>query len=62
MPNKSQTSAREDYLKAVYRLSEGTDRLVSTTAIAALLGVRKPSVTGMVKRLAGDGLIEYSPR
>lgn len=61
MPN-SQTSAREDYLKAIHRLSEGSDRLVSTTALAALLGVRKPSVSGMVKRLAGDGLIEYLPR
>jgi len=61
MPNKP-TSAREDYLKAIYRLSEGSDRLVSTTSIAELLKVSKPSVSGMLKRLAEEDLVDHSPR
>lgn len=33
----------------------------STTALAEALGVRPPSVTGMVKRLADQGLLEHTP-
>ncbi len=56
MPN---TSAQEDYLKAIFRLGKGTER-VSTAALASALGVRKPSVTAMMKRLSAEGLVEYS--
>ncbi|MEE8107454.1 MAG: hypothetical protein V3T86_18110, partial [Planctomycetota bacterium] len=64
MPNneaRSQTPAREDYIKAIYRLG-GVDRAVHTTELADMLAVRKPSVTGMLKRLAADGLLDYGPR
>jgi DtxR family Mn-dependent transcriptional regulator len=55
------TSAKEDYLKAIFAL--GPDgRRVFTTELARHLGVRKPSVTAMVKRLAEAGWVDYSPR
>jgi len=55
------TPAREDYLKAVFHLGRG-GRRVHTTELAEHLGVRKPSVTSMLKALAGEGLVDYSPR
>ena len=52
--------AVQDYLKAIHSLSEGgTDERVSPKDIATRLGVKAPSVTGMLKRLAEDGLIHY---
>jgi len=56
------TSAREDYLKAVFHLTRGGVERATTTGIARHLGVRKPSVTAMVKRLHEEGLVDYSPR
>ena len=62
MPNKTslQGTAREDYLKAIYRLElpeQGERRRVTTTELARHLGIRKPSVTAMVKRLAEEGRV-----
>jgi DtxR family transcriptional regulator, Mn-dependent transcriptional regulator len=54
------TSAVQDYLKAIHRLG-GADQLVSPADITKLLNVRAPSVTGMLKRLAESGYIEYKP-
>lgn len=54
------TSAVEDYLKAIYQLSE-TGAAVSTSAIAERLGIAAGSVTGMLKRLAEAGLVEHTP-
>jgi DtxR family Mn-dependent transcriptional regulator len=54
------TQAVQDYLKTIHRLG-GVDRLVSPAEIAARLGIRSPSVTGMLKRLAESGWIEYEP-
>jgi DtxR family Mn-dependent transcriptional regulator len=52
--------AVEDYLKAIYQLSdEGGGEAVSTSAIAERLGVAAGSVTGMLKRLAEQGLVEH---
>lgn len=50
----------EDYLKAIYSLSEAGDA-ASTSAIAETLDIQPASVTGMVKRLADSGLLEYLP-
>ncbi|MHC4974762.1 MAG: metal-dependent transcriptional regulator [Planctomycetota bacterium] len=61
MPNTLRTSAKEDYLKAIFQLGEA-GRRVHTTELALHLGVRKPSVTAMVKRLADAGWVDYSPR
>jgi DtxR family Mn-dependent transcriptional regulator len=51
--------AVQDYLKAIHSL-DGADRTVFPADIAARLGVKAPSVTGMLKRLAEAGWIEYS--
>ena len=50
----------EDYLKAIYSLSEAGDA-ASTSAIAETLDIQPAAVTGMVKRLADSGLLEYLP-
>ena len=50
----------EDYLKAIYHLTE-TGEAASTTDIAQRLGHAAPSVTGMVKRLAEQGLVRHEP-
>ena len=52
--------AVQDYLKAIHSL-DGADQMVSPLAIAARLQVRAPSVTGMLKRLADAGWIDYEP-
>jgi DtxR family Mn-dependent transcriptional regulator len=54
------TPAVQDYLKAIHRLGGG-EGLVSAGDIADRLGVRPPSVTGMLKRLAEAGWIAYEP-
>ena len=52
--------ARQDYLKAVYTLSERSE-WVSTTALSEHLAVRPPSVTAMIKKLSTvrPRLLEY---
>jgi DtxR family Mn-dependent transcriptional regulator len=54
------SSAVQDYLKAIHSLN-GADEEVFPSDIAERLRVRAPSVTGMLKRLADAGLIEYTP-
>jgi DtxR family transcriptional regulator, Mn-dependent transcriptional regulator len=51
--------AVEDYLKAIYQLSDGGGP-VSTSAIAERLGIAAGSVTGMLKRLAEAGLVQHT--
>jgi DtxR family Mn-dependent transcriptional regulator len=50
----------EDYLKAIYRLALKTTP-VATSDIAQALDLSAPSVSGMVKRLSGQGLLEHVP-
>ncbi|MCC7360843.1 MAG: metal-dependent transcriptional regulator [Anaerolineales bacterium] len=50
--------AVEDYLKAIYELAEDTDK-VSTSALTEKLGVKAPSVTGMLQKLAEAELVHY---
>jgi DtxR family transcriptional regulator, Mn-dependent transcriptional regulator len=59
MPDRV-SAAVQDYLKAIHNLG-GAEHVVSPVDIAARLGVRSPSVTGMLKRLAEAGLIRYRP-
>ncbi len=54
------SQAQEDYLKQILSLGGG-DGTVSTVELADRLGVRPPSVTGMVRRLAELGLVEHRP-
>jgi DtxR family Mn-dependent transcriptional regulator len=56
---KQVTHAMEDYLKAIYRLSE-RDPEVTPQQIANELSVSGASVTNMVKRLDDLNLVEYS--
>ncbi|WP_457637512.1 metal-dependent transcriptional regulator [Oceanithermus sp.] len=53
------SEAQEDYLKQIHLLSEGGP--VSTQALARRMGVKPASVTGMVKKLASLGLVDYAP-
>lgn len=60
LAHETLTSSVEDYLKAIYRLSpEG--RPASTSDIANLLELSPASVSGMVKRLSEQGLLEHVP-
>jgi DtxR family Mn-dependent transcriptional regulator len=60
LQSETLTRSVEDYLKAIYQLSpEG--RPASTSEIAHLLALSAPSVTGMVKRLSENGLLEHIP-
>jgi DtxR family Mn-dependent transcriptional regulator len=53
------TRSVEDYLKAVYSLTE-RETSASTSALAEMLDVQPASVTGMVKRLAECGYLEHA--
>jgi DtxR family Mn-dependent transcriptional regulator len=50
----------QDYLKAIYGLARNGD-LVSTSEISQKLEVAPASVTEMLKKLAEEGYIKYSP-
>lgn len=50
----------EDYLKAIYALTRQGEQ-ASTSALAGELGIQPSSVTGMVKRLAEQKLLEHVP-
>jgi DtxR family Mn-dependent transcriptional regulator len=58
--NKRLSPSVEDYLKAIFALTRRHDT-ASTNALASSLGVQPSSVTGMVKRLAEEGLLEHVP-
>ncbi len=60
MPDQP-SQAVQDYLKAIHRLGGGGD-FVPPAKIAAALVVKAPSVTGMLKRLADAGWIDYTPK
>lgn len=55
-----QTQAVEDYLKTIYDIQRGKEK-VSTTALSERMGVTPPSVTGMLKKLADMHLVVYTP-
>ena len=54
------TRSVEDYLKAIYRLSP-QGRPAATSEIAHRLELSPASVSGMVKRLSEQGLLEHIP-
>jgi DtxR family Mn-dependent transcriptional regulator len=55
----SLTRSAEDYLKAILALS--AEAPASTTAIAERLGLAPASVSGMIRRLSGQELLEHEP-
>ncbi len=50
----------EDYLKSIYRLQERGGK-VSTSSLSGWLGISAPSVTEMIKKLADEGILTYTP-
>lgn len=48
----------ENYLKALYALSHGTDE-VSVNGLSKQLGIKMPTVTSMMKKLAEKKLVHY---
>jgi DtxR family Mn-dependent transcriptional regulator len=50
----------QDYLLAIYRL-QAAEPSASTTAVAARLGVAPASVSGMVRKLDREGLVDHVP-
>lgn len=61
-PRRSSALSRsvEDYLKAVYALTERGEP-ASTSALAEALDIQPASVTGMIKRLDDAGFVEHVP-
>lgn len=55
------SSNEEDYLKTVYGLTEWEDVPVSTGSLAAKLALAPASVTMMVRKLVGKGLLVHPP-
>lgn len=51
----------ENYLKTIYRLSEGGTREVLTNEIAESMNTRAASVTDMIKKLSLKDLVSYEP-
>src|SRR6185295_19207780 len=52
------TDAVENFLKAIYTLQHGDDR-VQTNTLSDILGKTAPSVTDMAQRLENAGLVDY---
>jgi len=53
------SQTEENYLKAIFKICEKTDKSASTNAIAAEMETSAASVTDMVKRLSEKDLIDY---
>lgn len=51
----------ENYLKAIFKISEKRGKPASTNAISKEMRTSAASVTDMVKRLSEKGLIDYEP-
>lgn len=53
------TFAEENYLKAIYHLSESGRHDVSTNAISEVLKTKPASVSDMIKKLSDKGYVSY---
>lgn len=53
------SSTEENYLKAIFKLSEHSTKSVSTNAIAQVMDTSAASVTDMLKRLTEKGYTHY---
>ncbi len=54
-------TAIEDYVKVIYGHTEWQPEKITTTALAARLGLAASSVTEMVKKLVAAGLVHHEP-
>lgn len=53
--------ATEDYVKVIYAHTEWQPEPITSTALAARLGLAPSSVTEMVKKLIAQGLVRHEP-
>jgi DtxR family Mn-dependent transcriptional regulator len=58
MTKSPQSASVENFLKAVYTLQQGAER-VSTNTLRDVLNITAPSVTDMAQRLVSAGLVDY---
>jgi DtxR family Mn-dependent transcriptional regulator len=56
------TLTEENYLKAIFRISQNADVKITPTAIAEALGNNPASVIDMIKKLTEKKLIDYDKR
>jgi DtxR family Mn-dependent transcriptional regulator len=61
MARRRPSTMAEDYLQVIWKAEEWSAGSVTTKEIAATLGVAASSVSGNLKKLARDGLIDYVP-
>ncbi|MFL5921312.1 MAG: metal-dependent transcriptional regulator [Gaiellaceae bacterium] len=54
------SDALQDYLREIYKLQAEGPR-VKTTTLARRMGVKPPSATAIVKKLAARGLVDHQP-
>ncbi len=60
-PKRRTNEGAENYAKALYELQAREPEGVGTTAVAERLGVTPASASGMLRRLAKEGVVEYAP-
>src|SRR3954447_17560943 len=60
-PKRRTNEGAENYAKALYELQAREPDGVGTTAVAQRLGVTPASASGMLRRLADEGVVEYAP-
>jgi len=60
-PGRRTLEGFENYAKAIYELQGRGEGAVGTSAVAERLGVAPASASGMLKRMADEGLVEYEP-
>ena len=60
-PKRRTNEGAENYAKAIYELQGRGDRTVGTSAVADRVGVTRASASGMLRRLAEEGLVDYAP-
>ncbi len=53
------TLSEENYLKAIYHISDTCEGGISTNAIAEKMNTKASSVTDMIKKLSEKGLVNY---
>jgi DtxR family Mn-dependent transcriptional regulator len=60
-PKRRTNEGAENYAKALYELQGRDAEGVGTTAVAQRLGVTPASASGMLRRLADEGIVDYAP-
>ena len=53
-------TSMHEYLDVIQHLQEESEAEVSVSAVAKRLGVSRPSVSEMVKKLTGKGLVQHA--